>query len=259
MPVDFTFKLVYPDGTTFNYANPFEIGRIDADSLSLRIPTGDTPGSDGEYQDSNTPAQARTISFAGEIVANSAQQLRDYWDTFQAGHDTGTPVQFYRNSDRYINGRISEFGEATYDSNGIQYKQWHVSLRCANPYYYAASQTLAPLTIGGTATLTVGGSVRARPQVQLNFTAPGTATVTSIQTGQSFFFSAPSAGIYTIDSDSGLSGRIGVTRSGIDQTSNMYGQFIELPFTTGQVAVTMSGGGAASWGTAIWQKRYKGA
>lgn len=255
--VDYSYRLVFADGTTFNYVSPYEIERLDANTLSLRIPRGDTPGAEGEYQDrTNIVPDTRILSYSGKILATSANDLRDRWDTFLAGHDAGTPLsQFWRN-DRYLNATIFSIAEGPDD--GIYAKEWQVQLRC-QPYYYDGSLSSVALAVGGTAVFVPGGNRRARPLLQLNFTHAGTATVNSINTGQAFNVTARAAGLIQVDIDKMLLGQVGSVISGnTNILTDFYGVPTELPYQTSSLALTLSGGATVSWGTALWRKRYAG-
>ncbi len=256
---DFAFKLVSLTGVVYNYVSPSEISQIDQNTLTNRIPIGVTPGAEGEYQGNPVP-DTRIIAYSGMICATSPQNLRDAWDAFMAGHNTGTPVKFYRkqgdftDSERFLYGNISEITEGRDD--GLNYKEWQVKLR-TRPYYYSANQYGINLSIGGTASFPVGGNRNANPLIQLNFTHGGTATVRSLDTGQVFNLTARQAGLYTVDVDKMLFGIAGSVLSGsVDALTDFYGQGTQLPTGTANVSVVLSGAGAVSWGSALWNRRF---
>jgi len=260
MAVDFVFKLVSADGTEFTYTpNLYDISSIDAEDIGYRLPVGETPGMDGEYQGTSV-LDTKMLSYSGQIVDIDPDTLRTKWDTFMAGHREGTPATFYRNSDRFLVGNID--GIRRSEDLGLGYINWTVNLRL-QPLYAETATNLQALTVpvgalGGTTTFTAGGNRRAWPLTSLTFASGGTAEITSIGVGQKMRVVARSAGTYLIDTEKGMNGFAGAVLrapSG-DVLNDFYGEFVELPKDSNSVTLTTSGGGTVTAGSMTWRKRY---
>lgn len=260
MAVDFVFKLVSADGTEFTYTpDLYEISSIDAEEIGYRLPVGETPGIDGEYQGTSV-LDTKILSYSGQITDIDPDALRSKWDTFMAGHREGTPATFYRHSDRFVTGNID--GIRRGQDLGLGFIEWTVNLRL-QPMYNEQATNMQALSVpvgsvGGTTTFTAGGNRRAWPLTSLTFASGGTAEITSIGAGQRMRVVARSAGTYLIDTEKGMNGFAGaVLRSPAgDVLNDFYGEFVELPTSSNSVTLTTSGGGTVSAGSMTWRKRH---
>lgn len=259
MSADFVFKLVDPRTGTFVYADPYQLSKIDEDEQNYRVFAGETPDAAGEYQEDGTGIEdPRIVSWQGVINAADPTTLRDYWDTFVAAHQGGTPVRFYKHSDRFIEGHLTGFRQQEY--NALPQIEWKIGLRCGDPFWNSDDLFSSSLTVNGTAQVTAGGNRRARPVTSLTFTAPGTAQVRVAGTGQSMTVVARQAGTYTLDSLAGIAGQPGAALRGTtDVYTDLYEQFVELPSSQTAVTVNVSGGGTVTAASMQWRKRYGGA
>lgn len=253
MSADLASKWIV-DGATFNYTAPYEISEWAAERLNYRIPSGDTPGEDGEYQEDSS-AEARIITLHGKVMAadGSPDTLRTYLETLIGAHARRTQGKLYRNSDRYILARVVYAEAGVVD--GLPANEWEIGFRSGNPFFYDDTETHVSLGSGaGVTAVTPGGSVNTRPRLVLAVTHVGTISITVSGTGQQMILVADATGSYTLDSDA--IPEPSALRSTTDVLSQVSGEFVELVPAAQNVTIGLSGGATLSAADIYFRKRY---
>jgi phage-related protein len=219
------------------------------DGLEVKQRIADTPGRHGNYTAGGLIAPRR-FSLSGLLVGTSATDLRDKWEAFRAAHAPGVPAQFYQHSDRYVWAEVEGIGKAEFNELARVHLEWDVDFFCSDPFAYAhtpGAQT--GLAAGGT--VSPGGTAYALPLWTIVVGTIGTITIENETTGQEMVFVPTQTGTYLIDSRLET-----ITRSGVDKSAEMNGEFLRCNVGANTLTVNVSGGAVVTSLRADWNDRY---
>jgi hypothetical protein len=255
----FEFAFVPPGGSEFALSGPYEIAEVPDDTLDHDIPSGQTEGSDGEYQNDSNLAP-RILTLRGTLQASGPSQMQTRLDTLFGAFPRGGEGTLYRRirdldtmaliSSRFIKCRVSSRSPGSRD--GMPQVDWTIRLRAADPRYYDETpQSAVALNVSGSVSVTAGGTETARPVLTMVVSATGTIRVLLGGVGK-FVFVADATGTYILDRANQT-----FTRSGADKLATITeGGFFDLPTTATAITWTYADGGALSSASIQWRRAW---